>query len=76
MSEIIVWTMDDCPICEEVKEKMKSLEMNFEERSCGDLVNGNDSDLKAVRKFVQQKKTAPLIKLHGEFVKAKDFLDA
>lgn len=71
---VIIWTMDNCIVCEGVKEHFKLKGMDFEERSCQDLVNGKESNLKAIRQFVKQKQSAPVVYIGSSCVDPKSLI--
>ena len=68
----IIWSLEVCPKCEDAKIKMKEKGIEFEERDCQDLINGKETNLKAVREFVKKKHTSPLILIDGVFKSVED----
>lgn len=68
MSNNKVWSLEFCPICEQVKQKLNEIGIEFEEGKCDDLINGKDTNFKATRRFVKNKKVAPLVMLDDNFV--------
>ena len=70
MSNNKVWSLEFCPICEDVKKKLNEIGIEFEEGKCDDLINGKDTNFKATRRFVKNKKVAPLILIDGEFIES------
>jgi glutaredoxin len=65
--ENVVWSMDMCSSCDQVKELLKKKGIEFVERNCADLVNGTEKNLKAIRYFVKNNYKAPIVLFDGEF---------
>ncbi len=66
MKKIIIWTQEDCPLCQKVKTYYG--EGNFEERAAQDLLGGNVPDIDAMAQLAMQDMQLPLVQVDGEWV--------
>lgn len=64
--ETIIWSMDMCSLCEEVKKLFQEKGIEYQEKSCQGLVNGEETNLKAIRCFVKNNYAAPIIWFEGQ----------
>lgn len=58
--------MDMCSLCEEVKNIFDEKEIEYQEKDCKNLVNGQENNLKAIRCFVKNNYAAPIILFEGQ----------
>lgn len=72
MEITIVWTQEDCPLCERVKETLGA--GNYEERRAEDLIGGFDRDMDAMAQLAMQNMELPLIRRGATWLRPQDIL--
>jgi len=75
MHENIIWSMENCPECEKIENLFKRKNISYKKCNCKDLVNGNSSHLAAIRFFVKNKQTAPIISYDGVLYDSQTILN-
>lgn len=68
MSMIEIWSLPDCPRCDELKAYLKDAGVPFTEKSIASLRAGEIRDDEALVELALNDGTAPLIRVHGQFV--------
>lgn len=71
-NKTIIYTQEDCPLCDKVKEKIG--EGNYLELKAKDLITGEIKDLDAMTQLCEQNMELPLIWIDSEFIKPEEFL--
>jgi len=72
MPHAILWTQEDCPLCEKVKALLAA--EGYEERAAAALVSGEAPDDEAMVQLAMQDMQLPLVKIDGAFVSPLDLL--
>ena len=73
MHEIEVWTLPDCPRCEEVKTALTEAGFRFVECPLQKLKTGEILNVDAMVQLVMQDNAAPLTRVDGRFVSDVEF---
>ena len=63
-----VWTLPDCPDCEEVKAELRAVGIPFAERSLIKLRKGEILDVDAMTEVVMRDGKAPMVRVDGRFL--------
>ena len=68
MSMIEIWSLPDCPRCDELKAHLMTAGVAFNEKSLVSLRAGEIRDEEALVELAINDGTAPLIRVHGHFI--------
>ncbi len=72
MSKVILWTQDNCPVCERVKEVFQG--QDVEEHHAEDLIQGQEKDVDAMAQLAMQDMLVPVVMVDGEFIPPEEIL--
>lgn len=73
MPEIEIWTLADCPRCEEAKAALRKAGFNFIERSMEALRKGAILDIDAMAELAMRDGAAPLFRVDDRFISDTEF---
>jgi len=70
-----LYTMQDCPLCEAVKVKLRDLGLEYKDYNMDDLMSGELRDEDVMAQLAMQGMAAPVLCIGGSFVDPTEFLN-
>lgn len=70
---IDIWTLETCPKCEELKERLTKEGIQFEVKKCEDLQSGEVIEPEVVMYLAQQNFSAPVVFKEGKYIEPNNY---